>query len=140
AVDETLDAEDLPFIEVGAPGKKVDGSPSVMASSPAAAKPLTPPPPPSETPKHTPTVVPTLAEPAPLSVSFESWPAKGAAARVAREIIAHHQPHHPISKQYGELFAKMTECLGHESGLIACAGAAPQAGATTVLLNVAFSG
>src|SRR2546421_9938299 len=47
AVDETLDAEDLPFIEVGAPGKKVDGSPSVMASSPAAAKPLTPPPPPS---------------------------------------------------------------------------------------------
>src|SRR5438046_10254410 len=56
SADETPDGQDLPFIEVGAPGKKVDGSPSVMAGSPAVAQPPTPPP--SETPKPKPTLVP----------------------------------------------------------------------------------
>src|SRR5262249_22753836 len=135
-VSDTPLPEDLPFIEVGGPGKQIDASPAVLAALPASAK---------SAPKNLPpakpqaTLVPTLSEPRPLAVSFESWPAKGV-ARVGRDIIAYHEPTHPVSKQYGELFAKMMEGAEGSGRVILCLGAAPQAGATTVLLNLAFGG
>src|SRR5437773_218376 len=68
-VEETLEAEDMPFIEVGAPGKKIEGSPNVMAAAGPAPKPPVAKPsaaPAKTEPVEKPTLVPPLSEPAAL--------------------------------------------------------------------------
>jgi Mrp family chromosome partitioning ATPase len=132
--------EDFLFIEVGAPGKKIDGSPVVLAATAAPGK--IPAAPKNDKPKLETveqTLVPTLAEPRPAGVVLQAMPA-ASNKKPAREIIAYHQPEHPIAKQYGELFAHMRSNLDDEAGVIVLAGAAPQTGTTTVVLNLAFAG
>jgi Mrp family chromosome partitioning ATPase len=124
--------EEFPFIEVGGgPGKKLEASAAVMATPMAQAKPekLIP------KPKATAAAAPTLTQPGPMTVAFEPWPGQGG-QRVAAEIISFHQPEHAVSRQYDALFERVAE----GSRILLFAGAAPKAGTTTVLLNLAFSG
>jgi MinD-like ATPase involved in chromosome partitioning or flagellar assembly len=75
-----------------------------------------------------------------LSVTFEPWPADGQLSKlVAPEIITYHQPDHPASKRYAELFEKVNDGLG-KSAVLLFSGAAAKSGTTTVLLNLAFTG
>jgi Mrp family chromosome partitioning ATPase len=124
------------YIEVGGPGKKLDASPCVLAT--AARETLPGPALPVES-KSPPVAAPVLRPAQPMSVAFESWPAKGQpASYVAPEIITYHQPDHPASKQYAELCAKVTDGLG-KTPVLLFSGAAEKSGTTTVLLNLAFS-
>jgi len=127
--------EEYLFIEVGAAGKKLDGSPAVLAT-PVARPAITA----ATEKKAAPVTAPVMRPTRPMTVAFEPWPAGGqAASYVAPEIITYHQPDHPASKQYAELFQKVTEGLG-KSPVLVFSGAAAKAGTTTVLLNLAFSG
>src|SRR5262245_3106190 len=103
-IDWAVAETSAPFIEVGGPGKTVEGSPDVMAiSHPAQAK----------QPPHAPTgkalaqsfLLAELTHAQPLTVAFEPWTGPSATSTgLAAEIIAHHQPAHAISKQYVELW------------------------------------
>lgn len=149
------EAEEVPYIEVGA-GKKVEGSPQVMAvpvgpreTPPSnlggretqARLPVQPPHPPTE--KALADAVsargPELTTPTPLTVAFEPWQGAAPSGRgLAPEIIAYHQPEHPITRQYADLLDKLLADRRVPSALLLC-GAKGQVGATTVLLNLAVT-
>jgi Mrp family chromosome partitioning ATPase len=137
AVGETT----MPYIEVGGPGKTVEGSAEVMAVTH---------PPQVKQPPHAPTskalsqsiVLAQLTDAKPLTVAFEPWngPAAGSTG-IAPEIIAYHQPAHTISKQYVELWNTMIAGFAE----LACptlllTGLRSQVGTTTVLVNLAVTG
>lgn len=152
-VDWTLQ-EEVPFIEVGGPGKSVELSASLV-KHPAQAR-VQPPHPqlgkgfvPTRateaanaaevvvaTPRATPVV--NLTDARPMTVAFEVWPGPGGPAIVAADVIVHHHPEHPVSKEYAALYDKMVHGL-HGAGphvLMFC-GLKPRVGASTVLLNLA---
>ncbi|MBI3410554.1 MAG: hypothetical protein HY040_19620 [Planctomycetes bacterium] len=138
-VDWSLrEAEEVPFIEVG-DGKKIEGSPQVMAVKHPAVSP-----PHLVAVKNfapAPTAAVRLTEPKPLAVSFEVWPGVASGTALAPEIIAFHQPSHPISQQYDILFRKILESVapGATQALLVC-GARPHVGASTVILNLGVVG
>lgn len=138
-VDWSLrEAEEVPFIEVG-DGKKIEGSPEVMAvKHPAVSAPHL------DTLKNlapSPAAAVHLTEAKPLAVSFEVWPGVVSGSALAQEIIAYHQPNHPISQQYDTLFRKILETVlpGATQALLVC-GARPRVGASTVILNLGVVG
>jgi Mrp family chromosome partitioning ATPase len=129
--------EEYLFIEVG-PDKKIDGSPAVLAKpGPAAAVARRPPGLVAESKSAT-VAAPVMRPSRPMSVAFEPWPGD-VAKYVAPEIITYHQPDHAASKQYAELFEKVSEGLGGSRAIL-FTGAVTKSGTTTVLLNLAFSG
>jgi len=131
---EEITQEEFPFIEVGGgPGKKMEGSATVMAMPVPHSKPVRKSPALSQ-PKNSGPLVPTLSQPRPMTVAFEPWPTQ-VKPRPATEIISYHQPEHHVSKQYDSLFETVTE----GSRVLLFAGA-KGAGTTTVLSNLAFSG
>jgi Mrp family chromosome partitioning ATPase len=127
--------EDVPFIEVGAPGKKVEGSPAVLAFTQPEPKIHAP----HRESRPAATLVPALTTAAPMGVAFQAWPAPTTTTRrVAPELIAYHQPDHPISKQYAALLATMLDGLADgPAPVLLLSGAAEHVGTTTVLLNLA---
>jgi Mrp family chromosome partitioning ATPase len=131
----------IPFIEVGGPGKLVEGSAEVMAvPHPAQAK--QPPHPPVVEALSKSTIRAQLTETKPLTVAYQPWtgPVAGSSG-IAASIIAFHQPAHAISKQYAELWHTMTAPLSKTGGqALLIAGLRPQVGATTVVLNLAMAG
>jgi Mrp family chromosome partitioning ATPase len=139
AQPEQIEEEYL-FVEVGGPGKKLDGSPVVLAAAAAGLPGPRPLPPLPVEMKPEPIAAPVMRQPRPMSVAFQPWPPDGQLAKfVAPEVITYHQPDHPASKQYAELFEKVSDGLGKSSALL-LSGAATKSGTTTVLLNLAFSG
>ncbi len=147
-VSPNSDAEEYLFIEVGGPDKKIDASPAVLAAPGPAGRSAGSPLPEKRTEARTTNpagsakppsaaLAPTLTAAGPMAIHFEAWPLRHAGGAVAPEIITYHHPEHPISKQYGELVAKMLE--DPQARVVIGAGAMPQAGTTTVMLNVAFS-
>jgi Mrp family chromosome partitioning ATPase len=138
-VDWTLQTE-VPFIEVGGPGKTVEVSP-LLVKHPAQAK-VQPPHPPMSKGLGTPKAVPVvnLTEARPMGVAFEAWPGPSASPGVSAEVIAHHQPDHPVSKEYAALFEKMLQ--GHAGPgphVLILSGLRPHVGTSTVLLNLAVA-
>lgn len=125
--------DSVPFIEVGGPNKKVEGSPQVMM----AVK--HPPQPKTNAPHIVPEkkTLPTKAEllyPEPLAVSFEPWPSLPRLAQgIAPEIVVYHHPDHAVSQQYAGLANKMREA-GCQTQLLV--GSRPHVGTSTVLLNL----
>jgi len=151
-------AEEYPyFIEVGGPNRKLEASPAVLVSAQTApgkhAPAATPAVPGSASAAATtsapaaatssrsapaPLIVPSLTETRPLSVSFSPWPAEPRTGRImAPEAIAFHQPEHPVSKEYVQLLEKML--LGPTARVVVLSGLAPEAGASTVALNLAVT-
>lgn len=129
-------AEDVPFIEVGGPNKKVELSPGLL-KHPAQR---TPQPPHLQIEKIglalTPTQVVQLAPTKPMGVVFEPWPG-AATTSIHAEIIAYHQPDHPTAKQYAALFDAMTASINiTTSKTVLMLGLKANVGTTTVLANL----
>ena len=136
-MDWTLQ-EEVPFVEVGGPGKTIECSPLLVKHPPQTK---VQPPHPSigkglAGAKATPAV--QLSEPEPMTVALEAWPRPATPAGIVPEIIAHHQPTHPVSQQYGALFERMVPEGAAPRVLMLC-GLRPHVGATTVLLNLAVT-
>ena len=145
-VDEPCDDErdDVPFIEVGGPVKQT----SLKVMRPSADPiptiiPLTRSAPLERSPAP---VRPAISEtPAVFRISFQPLPfAPGVSEpidqRLPRELVAFHQPDHPVSEQYRRLLAELQEQLGSEPGkTLLFASAVPGAGTTSVLLNLALT-
>jgi Mrp family chromosome partitioning ATPase len=136
-VDWTLQ-EEVPFIEIGGPGKKVELSPSLV-KHPPQAKVQAPHSPLGQSlaaPKAAPIV--DLTEARPMAVAFEVWPGSPARAGIAAEVIAYHQPDHAVSKDYAILFEKMMQShAGPGPHWVLLCGLKPRVGTSTVLLNLA---
>jgi Mrp family chromosome partitioning ATPase len=128
---EAPDPEAMPYIEVGGKGKTVCASPEVLACPPVRVGPAAP------------QFVPMPETPGsyPLTVAFRPWPEqRPASRRMAPELLAYHQPEHPLSKQYGALLESLlADESGRSSQVLLLTAAAPGVGATTVLLNLAIS-
>jgi Mrp family chromosome partitioning ATPase len=118
---------DIPFIEVG--GATIDGSPEVMAVS--VPGPFLP---------H-PAVAVATREAAP-EIVFESVADALIPAdpenRFAPELIAYHDPGHPVSQQYEELLDHVLSCAATPAVLL-FSGGAEGAGTTTAVLNLAIT-
>jgi Mrp family chromosome partitioning ATPase len=130
-VDWTLQDE-VPFVEVG--DKGVELSPLLVKHPPQ------PPHPPRNkglaSPKAAPPI--NLTEAKPMAVAFEAWPGPAAPAGVAPEVIAYHQPEHPVGKEYAGLFETMVRGLASAGPhVLMLAGLKPRVGTSTVLLNLA---
>jgi hypothetical protein len=106
--------EEIPFIEVG-PRKSMEASASVLATRPIPAAAAV-------------TFRPSPAEAAPRSPHF------------AANIIAYHQPDHPVSGQYRDLLAALTPAAFREDAkVLLFAPGLPDADAGAVLLNLAVT-
>ncbi len=112
----------VPFIEVG-PSRFVEASPDVLARRPS------PPPP-----------VPASPDVA-RSVSFRPLPAAaGVPAAIAPEVMAFHQPDHPVSGQYRELLGAVLAAVpGRVAPALLFTGSAAGAGTTDVVVNLAVT-
>lgn len=129
-----VEAGEVPFIEIGGRGKGIEASAAVLNSAPAAK--------PSHSKAVARPLVAALSESKPLQVDYEPWPRPPATPRlVAAELVAFHQPEHPVSKQYAELLNAMLAGLSaHASPALLLCGSARNVGTTTVLLNLAVCG
>jgi Mrp family chromosome partitioning ATPase len=133
---ESLEGE-VPFIEVGGPPSGVTASPKAFAPTPVV-------PAPSSNGAVRGGVSATVSG-AFVQVSFRPLPAappplRPACERFAPELVAFHQPEHPVSEQYRTLLAGLESQLqgGHPQVLLFTA-AAPRTGTTSVLLNLALT-
>jgi Mrp family chromosome partitioning ATPase len=125
--------EEVPFIEVG-PARSLEASSAVLAAPPhlrIAPRPVT-------------DVGPILAS-APPSVGVCLRPVPGGGAllppeqRFTRELIAFHQPDHPAGAEYRQLAVALRQegVAAGQCRVLLCAGVAPAAGTTSVVLNLA---
>jgi Mrp family chromosome partitioning ATPase len=125
AVAPTPPAE-IPFIEVG--GATVDGSADVLAV--AVPMSLLP---------HPNVAIAATPEP---EIAFESVAdtlvPSDPDGRIAPELIAYHDPSHPVSRQYEQLLDHVLSCATAPSVLLLSGGAAG-AGTTTAVLNLAIT-
>jgi len=127
--------EEVPFVEVGGPNKKVELSPGLMAH-PAQVAPQ---------PPHQPAKVAIkpkavqFTQTQPMAVAFEAMPTASTQPRdISAEIIAYHQPEHATSKEYAALLDAMLQNLhGNGTNVLLLVGVRPRVGASTVLLNLA---
>lgn len=126
-------AEEVPFVEVGGPNKKVELSPGLMAH-PAQVNPR-PPHQPVEIVVKPKAVQLTPAQP--MAVAYEALTVASAVhGNVSTDIIAYHQPGHPTSKEYAHLLDTMLHSI-KANGVLLLIGVKPNVGASTVLLNLA---
>lgn len=126
-------AEEVPFVEVGGPNKKVELSPGLLAH-PAQAK---------QQPPHQhvePAVKPKtvhLTPAQPMGIAYQAWPvAKPATSNMSADIIAYHHPGHATSKEYAQLLDTILQGT-KANGVLLLSGVKPSVGASTVLLNLA---
>ena len=129
--------EEVPFVEVGGPNKKVELSPGLMAH-PAQAAP--------QPPHHAIEAAPIAKAKAvaftptqPMSVAYEACTLSPAvSASLSPEVIAYHQPNHPVSKEYASLLDAMLNGLNETaSKILLLIGSKPTVGVNTVLANLA---
>lgn len=130
--------EEVPFIEVGAPDKKIEGSATVMGQQLDGALKTTAPCSPLPAP---PLSAPTSAN-VPWSVQFR--PRYGEVGRTARkpsaELVALYQPEHKVSVDYRNVLNELTAHLPFaRSQVLLFSATAPRSGTTTVLLNLAIT-
>jgi len=134
-------AEALPFIEVGAPGKKIEASPDVLAvrvpGAPPAAKEPSPQvlsfaPVREEVKRRLP--VPTLVEPH-AKIMLEDWP-ETPTVRIPAEVVTHHHPEHAAAREYVNLLSRLKSTNPHS--VLFC-GTTPGTDSALVALNLAFA-
>jgi Mrp family chromosome partitioning ATPase len=124
-------AEEVPYVEVGGPNKKVESSPGLMKHAPQTA------PQPPHMPVEKPKTVHLSAVP-PSSVAFEPWHDAAPSSAVSSEVIAYHHPDHPQAKEYESLLTALRSGLKAESAkVLLFVGLKPNVGTSTVLLNLA---
>jgi Mrp family chromosome partitioning ATPase len=150
---ENSEATESPYIEIGGPSGPIFFSPpsaAVAASIPApAAAPVIPKPAPETKPEAPaggdrpfPRLAPATAAPAYLSVRFHD------VARAPRQVgdgpdpslVALHFPDHPVGGEYRVLRDEIRKQLPEAtSRVLLFSAAAPEAGTSTVLLNLAIT-
>jgi Mrp family chromosome partitioning ATPase len=124
-------AEEVPYVEVGGPNKKIESSPGLTRHAAQVA------PQPPHLPVEKPKAV-NLSVVQPTSVAFEPWHEAPPAAAIRSEIIAHHHPEHPTSKEYESLLEALRGGMKIEAAqVLLLIGLKPNVGASTVLLNLA---
>jgi Mrp family chromosome partitioning ATPase len=120
--------EEVPFVEVGGPNKKIELSPGLLAHPPQK----TPQPPHVEVSK--PSVLLTPAQP--MSVAYAAL--VPAAPAISAEVIAYHQPQHATSKEYADLLeAMLANVTADGARALLLVGMKAHVGVSTVLLNLA---
>ncbi len=129
---EAQDGEDIPFIEVGGP-RTVSTSvprPGPTVPAPESVRP-------SQESEPT-----TGSEPLPVVFQplAEDRDGIAVAERLAAELVAFHQPEHPVSAQYRELLAALTaQVPADRPQVVLFTTARSGVGATNVLLNLAIT-
>lgn len=139
--------EEIPYIEVGGPARAVEFSAKVAAcksgleakSIPAVVK--------SPMLQPIPHLAASALPPQPMGVVFQPVPTVTQAARLApagerfaADLIAFHQPDHPISQQYRSLVASLAnQQSAPRIRVLLFTALSPRVGTTTVLLNVAIT-
>jgi len=143
---ETENVEEMPFIEVGGPGAPLEASPVVLPGigGPSILRA-------DRANQQRGPRMPAFATPfavpgghSPRGVVFrplsQERPTASHSARVAPELIALHQPDHPLSQQYRLLQAALVAQLpAARPQVLLFTAAAPDVDTTTVLLNVAIA-
>jgi len=129
-VAEEETAEEMPYIEIGGRGKIAEASPGLLASVQAAGR---------LNLEKTPARGLALADCGPRTVAFQSCHTVPPTPRMPAEVIAFHQPEHPVSQQYRGLLAQILPETQKASVLLFTALSAA-AGVTTALLNLAVCG
>ena len=128
-----LDEGEVPFIEVGGRQTPVEGSPSVLAV-PARTE--------ARDEAAPPQPVPVTVFP---GVSFRPWPPRGdfqpsVRERFAPELVALHQPEHPVSEQYREVVRSLeAQFPAGPPQVLLFAGITAQTETTPVVLNLAIT-
>jgi hypothetical protein len=146
----TVGVDTVPFVEVGGPEGVVTSIPAsparTVAPEPVVIPVMRPAPVPEPEPDTRPEVGPEpVSRPGPdarvLSVSFHRLPKSGLRllpGGVSSDVIAYHAPDHPVSGEYrtvrDEIRAQFVEPTPR---VLLFTAAAPVAGTTTVLLNLA---
>lgn len=146
------DYEDAPFVEIGGPtGPVFSAAPSKVEAKPKADPRAFPriaaPAPVAPVPIPAPAVTPFGTEAAPAATSFLSVRFHDVAPRVAvrtdgpdASLVALHYPDHPVSGEYRTLRDEIARQLpSATSRTLMLTAAAPEAGTTTVLLNLAVT-
>jgi tyrosine-protein kinase Etk/Wzc len=136
--------EEVPFIEVGGPNKKVEVSPALMKHAPQPAQP-----PHLPVAAVKPAVVDLARAPASsLTVMYEAWPTSPATTSISTDVVAYHQPTSATTAEYarlldallagghGALTQSRSDRVGGAKVLLAV-GVKPRVGASTVLANLA---
>jgi Mrp family chromosome partitioning ATPase len=141
--------EEVPFIEIGGREAAVEASPSVLAGGPKNNRAVS-----AERQALEPPLVPSALRAAvrvPRSpaaaveltgVSFRPFPLEfpRAQAQFARDLIALHQPEHPVSEQYRGLMKNLEKQLSPgPSHVVLFSSASPHTDPIPVLLNLALS-
>ena len=124
-VEDDPEEEEVPYIEVG-PHKSMEASASVLATRPA---------PPAARPAP-------ASQPAPAAVYFHPSPAETQprGPHFAADVVAHHQPDHPVSGQYRDLLVALTPPIAPEgAAVLLLTPALPNSDAAAVLLNLAVT-
>ncbi len=149
-----IGAEDAPFVEIGGPSGPVFSpasraevkKPEPARSYPRIATPVVPPPAPVPVPAPAPVPTATpVAEVPPasfLSVRFHDTAPRipGRTGGPDAGLVALHFPDHAVSAEYRTLRDEVTKQLpGATSRALMFTAATPQAGTTTVLLNLALT-
>jgi Mrp family chromosome partitioning ATPase len=132
----------IPYIEIGK--SALEGSPDVLSGfcDPAVLARTKGTRPPLHRIPHP--QVSNVVDSDPLSVAFRPlnspYASKSGTAQVAPEIVAFHQPDHPVSKEY-EALASAIEAQLPMGGcrVLMFLGAGSEVGTTTVVLNLAFT-
>lgn len=134
-VAEEPETEPMPFIEVGGPGQSLQASADVLAIPVRTPTKPTPPVMPAAISLTPPPAAPTIQG----SVTFQPWPRGETPTHLlAPELLAHHQPDHPLAQQYRALFEQLPELV--ETGRVLLFTAIrPGSGTTTALLNLAIT-
>lgn len=135
--------EEVPFIEVG--GARIEASPTVLAcKGPHADTRANPPiiPLPSARATATVEIAETNGAATAASITFHPLADVTAPAqnRLASELIAYHQPEHPLSHQYRSVLDHLvTTARAFDARILLMSGIASGCGTTTVLLNLAIT-
>jgi Mrp family chromosome partitioning ATPase len=134
-----VSVEETPFVEIGGPAGPVFSATQVASRTPADSK-IEPKPEPN---RSYPRLV-SAPTPAYLSVHFHDSVARGAAKPAGdgpdASLVALHFPDHPISDEYRTLRDEIRKQLPDITSRVLMFNAvAPEAGTTTVLLNLAIT-
>ena len=131
-------SEEIPFVEVGGPNKKMELSPSLMKHPPQPT-PQAPHLATGSVPPAAKSLAVELSATKPMTARFEPWPAPmPTPLGISSEVVVFHQPDHPAAQAYAALLKAMRDALRtDEASVLLLTGLKPHVGVSTVLLNLA---
>jgi Mrp family chromosome partitioning ATPase len=135
-----VEAEEIPFIEVGGPRLNGGSPPAPAASGVSTKEPVSAPNgmSPALLAPATPSSGPVPVAFQPFCVDVPGWATAG--GQLAPELVAFHHPEHPISEQYRTLLTGLVAQLPSGGSHVLMATASrPELSTTDVLLNLAIT-